>query len=266
LIELLTVIALLAALIAMTRPAIGKGRLIAQRQRCAVNQRSISQALFAFASDSFGAFPSYKLPGVPRWGDAYGLRDDLHPYDGPTAGPRPAFNVGLAVEAGYLPVRSLPGILHCPSFNNNSTALGASAGHGMDSVAPSWKGGSSWDALPNWRILSTYNYRAPSYQRNNDDKPPRLQNADSSFVLLIDTPDVRFRGWRSAYNAHGGYNTVTSDMSARFYADPTFEIDAIVAIYQARGERGTVDGRGGGGGWGNGKLDEEIYALLAKSL
>ena len=257
LIELLVVIAIIITLLAILGPSMRGAMMFAQRTKCLTNQRSITHGLISYAADSLGAFPPYRLPGVSGWGDAYGLRDDTPTYYGPKSGRAP-FNVGLAVTGGYLPVESLPTIIHCPSFDNS-----AAGGHCMDGVNPTWKGGSFWESHPDWRILSSYNYRGPSFQRNNNDQPPKLSTATGPFVMMIDTPDTRFRGWQSLYNEHGGYNYVTIDMSGTYLEDPTYEVDAVVAFFKAAGQRGTVDGRGGGGGWGNGTLDEAIYKLIA---
>lgn len=264
-IELLVIVAILTILIAFLLPSMSQALLNAQRTLCLVNQRTIATSLADYSGDYLGSYPPYRQPGVSGWGDAYGLRDDLHPYAGPKSGRAP-FNVGLAVTGGYLPAGSLASILHCPTFDNSGMGGGA-AGHCMDDVNPVWKGGSAWSSDPDWRVLSTYNYRGPSYQRNNNDTPPKVSNVatPSRFVLMIDTPDVRFRGWQSQYNAHEGYNYVALDLSSAYLADPTYAIDAIIATFQAGGQRGTVDGRGGGGGWGNGTLDEAIYAHIASN-
>lgn len=165
--------------------------------------------------------------------DAYGLRRD-HPYTGEDD--RPALGLGLLVSTHFLPVSGLGGIVHCPSFDNTS---GIYPGH-CDDVKSTWGyGGSGWSKHPNHRIIGNINYRGTSYGNINDRKAPRMSQVSGDFLLLVDTPDMRFRGGKSLRNAHGGYNIILADGSGFFLAEPEYEVDELVLGIS----NGNMDGR-----------------------
>jgi len=232
LIELLVVIAIVALLVAILSPSMSRVRLLAQRTECLARQRGIGQALSSYASDHAGTYPIHKLSGMV-WADAYGLRRD-HPYTGATD--RPPLGLGLLVSTGVLPITGLGEVIHCPSLNNLGSEV--APGHCMDVANPCGYGGSGWSKYPNHRIIGGFNYRGTSYGWVYTE-PLRMYKVGGDCVMLTDTPDWRFRGQRSLYNAHGGYNCIFADGGGSFLADPEYEVDELV---QAAG--GRVDGRG----------------------
>jgi prepilin-type N-terminal cleavage/methylation domain-containing protein len=254
LIELLVVISIIALLIAILLPALGKARISTQRTQCLVNQRSVAQASTAWATEIKGYFPWSVDPDTGHTADAYdirsiygnnadGSRRGRATYTGAAFG-RPAVGPGLAIESGHLEPGSLAA-LHCPSVdtlpNPNNTFRGIMMDLDRDDVV--FKGGSAWYKYPLHRIITSYNYRGISYQTAKIDggNPMRIDDINSEFMLFMDSPDMRNRGPESLYNAHGGYNFMTGDGSGDHFADTSFQVDYIAT--QMVGPSGNVDGR-----------------------
>ena len=238
LIELLVVVAILALLMAILAPSLRWTKLLTQRTQCLARQRTIGLALSNYASIHVDMYPVSwaTIDGLGMFADAYGLRRD-HPYSGATF--RPALGLGLLVSTGLLPADALGQTIHCPCFDNTN---GIYPGH-CDDVRSAWAyGGSGWNKYPNHRILGSYNYRGTSYGAINGGSAPRGSLVTSDFLLVTDTPDMRFRGEKSLRNAHGGYNCVLADGSGFYLADPEFEIEELIMDVAG----GNMDGRRSG--------------------
>lgn len=243
LIELLVVISIIALLIAILLPALGKARMSAQKTQCLINQKSFVQGAMAYAANFKGNFPTSdrreELGDGRQFGDAYDLRTAF-PYSGARAH-RVAVGLGLVIDQDLMPAGTLGDVFHCPSFDN--TAIG---GVGMDWKEPApgrgVLGGSAWDAYPLWRIVGSYNYRGTSYE-TVEKRPMTMQDISPDFLMSIDTPDCRKRGFKSEYNQHGGYNFVTADGSGRHFLDQDYMVDEFAKM---SGAAGNVDGRRSG--------------------
>ena len=241
--ELLAVVAIVILLLALLMPSLGKARLNAKRTICLTRQRSIGLALHGYATENKSLYPLPQIGGSD-WADAYGLRDD-YPYTGATN--RAALGLGLLVTNQMLPAGGLE-VIHCPTLDNREAAA---SGHCMD-IPHTWGYvGSGYIEFPRHRIIGGFNYRGTSYWHVNK-KLPRRGEVGSGFVMMIDTPDFRFRGQQSQYNAHGGYNIIYGDGGGYFFADQDYSVDGL-----AQGANGRVDGRGAA------KNDELIYKSLA---
>ncbi len=262
LVELLIVVTIIVSLVSILLPSIQSAVTSAQRTACLANLRSINTALSGYAADCFGVYPTIRDPALSYYADAYDWRYTGGSYSGSLAN-RPALGFGLVVATGQLPVAGLGKVIHCPSYNTLDNASSPGTGMDVPQSGGATYGGSYWDSKPGWRIIGSYNYRGLSYYLQHGSKLMTTRQAVSDFVMGVDTPDTRFRGWQSQFNAHGGYNRVFGDGAASFMVDPNYEVDGIVSRYIGLGQRGTVDGRGGGGGTGNGALDEDIYKLMA---
>src|SRR5438045_3502638 len=65
LVELLVVIGIIALLIGILLPVLGKARSAARATKCAANLRSVGQGLMMYAADYKGAFPAaYTYKGM----------------------------------------------------------------------------------------------------------------------------------------------------------------------------------------------------------
>jgi prepilin-type N-terminal cleavage/methylation domain-containing protein/prepilin-type processing-associated H-X9-DG protein len=72
--ELLVVIAIIALLLALLLPALNKARRSAQRTACLSNLQQIGSALFLYASDGRGSFPTIGAAAYAPW-----MSFGLHP-------------------------------------------------------------------------------------------------------------------------------------------------------------------------------------------
>lgn len=241
LIELLVVISIIALLIAILLPALGKVRIVAQQTLCLANQRSAVQAQFNYATEYKGVFASSTIRrsdgSTLAWGDAYDMRH-AYPYRGSRN--RPAVGMGAAVEAGMLPVGSEGSIFHCPSFDNSSlnSALRYCLMDNTDPGTTDWLGTSAWLDYPGYRMFTGFNYRGTSYESAYR-RAPEIDDANSEFLMTMDSPDMRMRGAEGAYNFHGGYNFMAGDGSGAFFADEAFQVDELAIAISG----GNVDGR-----------------------
>jgi len=85
LIELLVAISIIALLIALLLPALGKVRLGTQRTQCLINQRSVVQGMMTYGTENKGIFPQAdrraEMGDYRQFSDAYDLRT-AYPYAG----------------------------------------------------------------------------------------------------------------------------------------------------------------------------------------
>jgi prepilin-type N-terminal cleavage/methylation domain-containing protein len=259
LIELLVVISIIALLIAILLPALGKARLTTQRTQCLANQRSAVQAQYNYATDAKGIFASSTIRDndgrTLAWGDAYDMRHAF-PYRGSSN--RLAVGMGVAIEGGYLPAGTEGSIFHCPSFDNSAKGDWA-AGCLMDNGNPAtndWLGASAWFDYPGYRIFTGFNYRGTSFESVNK-RAPTIDDADSDFLMTLDSPDIRYRGEKGLYNAHGGYNFMAGDGSGGHFGDQGFQVDAILLAMS----NGNADGRRFGNNPLTGQRENHVEAV-----
>lgn len=245
LIELLVVISIIALLIAILLPALGQARMSTQRTQCLVNQKSFVQGAMAYAANFKGDFPTSdrrtEMGDGRQFADAYDLRTAF-PYSGARAH-RVPLGLGLVIEQDLLPAGVLGDVFHCPSFDTSTHPTNPYIG--MDNTDASRfgvLGGSAWDAYPLHRIVGSYNYRGTSFEFDKK-RPMKLEDISPEFLMSIDTPDARKRGFKSQFNAHGGYNFVTADGSGRHFMDQDYMVDEFAKM---SGAAGNVDGRRSG--------------------
>lgn len=273
LIELLVVISIIALLIAILLPALGQARESAREVQCLVNQRSIAQALTSYASERKGSFPASYISenGSNYFGDAYDLR---HAYYYWGARYRPPLAMGAVLEAGLMQEGGDSfKVLHCPSFDNSTHDTAGFELCLMDNTGQSsrWFGASAWNSHPGERTMSSYNYRGTSIETDSG-VPPILDDIDSEYLLTMDTPDARWRGFKSKYNEHGGYNLVTGDGSGRKFGDNEYEVDefakstdAIKAKYPEFYQGANPGANPGGGVDGRRGRAEPLYRFVTEA-
>ena len=85
LVEILVVVGIIAMLIALLLPTLGKAREAANRVACAANLRSIGQGFFLYASDNRGNFPRTYWLHEFYWTHAPDSFGGLRAFSNPTA-------------------------------------------------------------------------------------------------------------------------------------------------------------------------------------
>ena len=112
LIELLVVVAIIALLIAILLPSLGKTRETAKRSVCAANLRSDAIAVMIYAQQQGDKTPQYFGGGNTLWDLAFGMRDAL---------------LGSGTDRK---------VLYCPSYPESNVASNWNYGNGGLDVTP----------------------------------------------------------------------------------------------------------------------------------
>ena len=244
LIELLVVISIIALLIAILLPALGKARQKTKEMQCLTNQKSLVQGAMAYAANFKGDFPTSdrreEMGDGRQFADAYDLRTAF-PYSG-ARDHRVPLGLGMVIENDLLPAGVLGDVYHCPSLDTTNNPTFPRAGMDGTDLATGI-GGSAWFKYPKHRITGSYNYRGTSFEFDKK-RPMTMEDISPDFLMIMDTPDMRIRGAERLYLEHNeGDYYVTADGSGRFFNDPGNMIDKFA---QMSGNAGNVDGRRSG--------------------
>lgn len=211
LIELLVVISIIALLLTLLLPALSAARSTAKQTQCAVNTRSITQAMINYSVDSDGYTPAHDQQFNQSDQVTYQLTGDL----------RAPSSFGKVLIGGYFPRAEFNNFLVFESF-----------------TCPDQTGERYADVTPGLRVPVTgvfatydshYMHRMGPYQggQQTDENHPlkksfRYEDAPSSTTLVADSFNGRLFVPAQNVSTHNdaGKNAAYLDGSARFVPNP----------------------------------------------
>ena len=206
LVELLVVVSIIASLVALLLPALASGRAVARRTKCAVNERSIGQAIFAYASERGYLNPLTKgTDGLPMastpilwWGQAAAVTYPGFSY----------FHYGTLIGSNF--INAAPFI--CPD-----SSMWTTSPNNMGGVTYSYDPKNA--GLTNHVFIGTYIPRAIGAQA-----PVRLDEVGSNFLGDITTRKAMLidinQPSSTTQNHRAGVNVLYQDSSVKFVANP----------------------------------------------
>ena len=225
LVELLTVVAVIALLIALLLPALGKAREMSRRTICMSNLRQQQVAAVTFAADRAGRLPPDQHG---RWGLGIGggaLMMVPAVYNGDPYGH--FAGQGILMDKGYLSKDGL--LVYCPSFSYPDMQLKTFTGQlGVNFQAGLTNGGGWWPDVKNipvnqhW-LKASYMYRNSDLSPAANWKPLNLRS-DANEPIIAD--HFNFIPAVISRYQHGGqdYMTVTLGGAAYPVHDERYEI------------------------------------------
>jgi prepilin-type processing-associated H-X9-DG protein/prepilin-type N-terminal cleavage/methylation domain-containing protein len=188
--ELLVVIAIIALLLALLLPALNKARRSAQRTACLSNLQHIGTALYVYASDGRGAFPTIGSAAYAPW-MSFGLHPPKQIYDGWSM-------IGQLYGAKYIRDGR---IFYCPNSPDDNTD-------------PLIYENRFYDPPDDWSwSLSSYCYRILGEGSPPEPRTFRSGRKDAASTSILTDMQVRLPEFQ---NHRGGSNVWFADGHAKW--------------------------------------------------
>lgn len=221
LIELLVVVAILSVLLSILSPSLNRAKELTRRAVCLSSMRNTIQGCLSYAGDERDMLPPSQNSDGSIWAYAFDAKN--------SANVNQPLGVGLLIPYGHLSDSQLGRALHCPSLRTAGATEWNTPYHSMDvDIANWWNGvGASWwndPACATRRIVTSYNYRSPSYWRTHGQWQMRSSVLPADLALYLDVLDPRFGG-RFAHR--DGHNCVRADGSGFYYDQAESQIEEI---------------------------------------
>ena len=189
LIELLVVVSIIALLVAILLPALGRAKEYARRSMCATQQKQILTMVYMYAQENDNVLPHivhdahWEAQNQLRFTFPSTLASDLNYYCG----------LGLLVNSGILTDGDLGDVVNCPSARAHRIP-GASTG------------------------VSNYYWR---YQAGTTSTTAwaKLDNVETRTVWLVDAIGLHGGGWSGSFWHNDGMNVGRADASVAWHQD-----------------------------------------------
>lgn len=227
LVELLVVIGIIAVLIAVLLPALGKAREAASKTACLSNVRQFATAIFMYAQSNKGGLPATARPAAAR------TEYDVFRWQLADVPSRTISNEISQVGIGpYLKLSSSStGVLRCPSDTSydNRTMVSGTDGPYIFSYAMSW-------AICGWSNPEMDPYRAT--------RITQVKNSSEKILLIeedertIDDPNASI--WSPAWVANGTGNRLALRHDSVFRKKPEPDPNLKTLYIPNAGGKGTA--------------------------
>ena len=215
LVELLVVVAIIALLVSILLPTLGRAREQTRRTMCLANVRNIGVGLVLYAQANKGKPPI--LPDVNQttaeYDDALKMGDECLAYGGDGLGTGAQQNLCLLVKIGVVPWK----MFTCPSTENEEAdRSGAGRTYGLGEVVSGEK-----KIYCDYGIQIPYHHSSGGYWATN--RCPLTKNMDEGIAILGDRGPS---GWEknltwSPNHPDGGESLLYVAGNARFSRDKT---------------------------------------------
>ena len=216
LIELLVVISIIALLIALLMPALGRARYSAQLTQCAAQQQQAGVAMISWATDAKGTLPVDEVHTNHFGHGIYGVWE-RNVSDEPGFGKHRG--LGIAVIQGYFTDRRS---LYCPSWIHPYFQYGKyKSGH----FAGGWPEGDAHSADGRVQTNSSFHYRASrgvDEASSDNIRPLNLSRDLGSSLLFADHFSAKWAGIQHHHQT--GYNATYLDGSGEYLDDPQNQV------------------------------------------
>ena len=230
LVELLVVVAIIAVLVAIVVPSLGRARELARRAVCMAQQHQIGNGLTMYAHDFSHVMP----PGNSTCWPWYGI-DSTWSSNGGSMG------LAFLITEGYVPE---PRVFYCPSWKHPYHRYDVLDAAGDDPVGgPNCYGG--WPAPPNpgplWHRGISYQYRSTFGLALEDGsagrgRPPRTV-MEGNPAIAADHWSRRYVLWAN-FGHPDGYVTLHLDGHSSWVPDPEHAFMDDMCEFYSHGDWG----------------------------
>lgn len=214
LIELLVVIAIIALLISILLPSLSRARELSKRTVCASNMRGIGQAMYIYAQDDPGTFPS--IAGVftsPEGAFRLTAPQDRTTVPSTTGTPSVTVDMWTVIRAN----NTTPKQFNCPSTTDTPDPAQDTTAYYDFVGGPNVSYGYQYQHDPNRRIIGTSS--EPIFPIMADGNP-YIKGGQASGVSIDQDRQSNFRGNSLNHTNREGQNVLYQDGHVSFEKGP----------------------------------------------
>lgn len=209
LIELLVVVAIIALLVAILLPSLGRARELAKRTVCAANNSSIGKAMYVYANENTESFPIINGAATVDWFNKLGnYRDDNGDPNGAEYASTFATSAGVSIDMSlWLLIQTgsgAPKLFNCPSSDETPDNLR----QGNDTQ--------TYSASEVWGFRDSslsYSYQIPYSVSGKSNAAKPSTNLDARMAVLADLSPYITNTGAAASPAPGNPPTAASSYS-----------------------------------------------------
>jgi len=243
LIELLVVVAIIALLVAILLPSLGRARELAKRTVCAANNSSIGKAMFVYANENRESFPIINGSANVQW---FGMMGTYRNNGGPTGASYAstfATSANVSVDMSlWLLIQTgsgAPKLFNCPSSDENPDNLRQGTNTQTYSASEVWgfrDGTLSYSYQIPYSVSGKSNAAKPSTNLDARmavlaDLSPYVSNSGVAVATIGNPPssastygNTEWEKYNSKNHNEEGQNVLFADSHAEFVKKPAVGI------------------------------------------